>query len=146
MAERRVADVVDECERFGEIDVQLQLFGDGARNLCDFDGVRQPVAEVMAYALGENLGFIFEAAEGAGVNDAVAIALKVIAIGMWWFGIASAAGAFDSHGVIGEHRASVANLVFADKTDMGESLGLLLRSLPRTEVAKQLLRSARINF
>jgi hypothetical protein len=116
----RMANVVYERQRLSEVHIQLQLLGNGPRNLRHFDGMREPVAEVIADALGENLGFVFEAAEGARVNDTVAIALKVVAIGVRWFRKASAARAFDPHGIIGEHRASVANRVLADEKKKGE--------------------------
>jgi len=43
MAERRMADVVHECERFGKLGVQPQRRGDGAGNLRDFQRVRQAI-------------------------------------------------------------------------------------------------------
>ena len=42
----------------------------------------QPIAKVIGVAASENLSFRFEAAEGAGVNDAVAVTLKVVAVGV----------------------------------------------------------------
>src|ERR1017187_8218093 len=39
VAEGRVADVVDEREGFGEIDVEVEGSGDGAGDLRDFEGV-----------------------------------------------------------------------------------------------------------
>ena len=68
--------------------------GDGARDLRDFDGVGESVAEMVGVAAGENLGLIFEAAEGAGVDDAVAVALEVVAVGMRRFREAASAGLF----------------------------------------------------
>jgi hypothetical protein len=49
----------------------------------------------------------FEAAKGAGVNDPVAVALKVIAIGMLGLRNSASAGFFDPHGVIGQHNGSL---------------------------------------
>ena len=69
-----------ERERFGEIDVEAKRSRDRARDLRDFDGMRQPIAEVVGVAARENLRFCFEAAKGTGVNNAVAIALKVVAV------------------------------------------------------------------
>ena len=50
----------------------------------------------------KHLGLIFQAPERAGVHDAVAIALKVVAIRMWKFGIAAAAAAFHWKPEMGE--------------------------------------------
>src|SRR6266545_1819595 len=42
------------------------------------------------------------------MNDAVAVALKVVAVGMRRFGITAAAGVLDMHGIGGQHEGSVA--------------------------------------
>ena len=42
----------------------------------------QAIAEVVGEAAGENLGLGFEPAKGAGMNDAVAVALEIVAIRM----------------------------------------------------------------
>jgi hypothetical protein len=65
--------------------------------------VSEPVAKVVGVAAGENLRFGFEAAKGASVNDAVAVALEVVAVGMNCFGEAASAGVFDVHRVAGQH-------------------------------------------
>ncbi len=66
MAERRVADVVHQGQRFGVIDVQAERSGNGARDLRDFQRMGEAVAEMVAVAPGENLRLGLEAAEGAG--------------------------------------------------------------------------------
>ena len=68
----------------------------------------EAVAEVVGVAAGEDLRLGFEAAEGAGVNDAVAVALEVVAVGMRRLGEAASAGVFDVHRVGGEHGESIA--------------------------------------
>ena len=73
-----MANVVDQRQRFGEIDIEAECSGDGARDLRDLDGVGQAVAEVVGVAAGEDLGLVFEPAEGTRVNDAVTIALKAL--------------------------------------------------------------------
>ena len=47
MSEGRMADIVRQRQRFGEIFVQLQNGGQGAGNLRHFDGVGEPVAEMI---------------------------------------------------------------------------------------------------
>jgi hypothetical protein len=76
MAEGRMADVVNESERFGEAGVEPQSIGNCARNLSDLDGMRQPVAEMIGITGCENLGLGFQAAKGARVNYAVAVAAQ----------------------------------------------------------------------
>ena len=75
VAEGRMADVVHQGKRFDEIGVESELRGDGAGDLRDFDRVGQAVAEVIGVAAGENLGLGFQTAEGAGMNDAIAVTL-----------------------------------------------------------------------
>jgi len=57
MAEGRMAEIVHQGQRFGEIDVKSEGGRDGARDLRDFNGVREPVAEVVGIAARENLRF-----------------------------------------------------------------------------------------
>ena len=76
VAEGRVADVMHQREGLGEVLVQAQRFGDRARDLLDLDGVSEARAEVVGGAAGEDLGLAGEAAKGAGLHNAVAIALE----------------------------------------------------------------------
>jgi hypothetical protein len=76
-----VADVVSEGEGFGEVFVDAEDAGGGAGELGDFEGVGEAIAEVIGDAGGEDLGFGFETTEGAGVDDAVAVALEVVTEG-----------------------------------------------------------------
>jgi len=59
-----------------------KLRGDGARDLRHFNRVRQPVAEVIGITAGEDLRLRFQPPKGAGVNDTVAVALKIVAVGV----------------------------------------------------------------
>ena len=111
VAKRRMAQVMHQRERFGQIDVEIECARDGARNLRHFNSVGEPVAEVVGIAAGENLGLGFEAAKSAGVDDAVAVALKVVAVGMRRFREAASAGKFHMHRVAGQHGDSLALLI-----------------------------------
>ena len=82
VAERRMADIVDQRERFGEIGIQMQRAGNGAGDLRDFEGVGEAIAEMVGIARGEDLRFGFEAAESARMDDAVAVTRVIVAIGM----------------------------------------------------------------
>ena len=106
VAEGRMADVVREGQRFGEIGIQMQSAGNGAGHLRDFESVREAIAEVIGIARGEDLRFGFEAAESARMDDAVAVARVIVAIGMLRLREAAAAGAAHVHGVGCEHAFS----------------------------------------
>ena len=75
MAEGRVAEVVRQRHRLGQILVQPQPAGDGAGDLRHLDAMGQPGAEVIALVVDEDLGLVLQPAEGGGVDDAVAVAL-----------------------------------------------------------------------
>jgi hypothetical protein len=92
MAEGRMANVVNEGEGLGELAVQAESDGCGARNLCDFERVRQAIAEMIGITNGEGLRLGFKAAEGAGMNDAIAIARVVGTIRMGRLGMTASAG------------------------------------------------------
>src|SRR6202021_587157 len=90
VAEGRVADVVNQGEGFGEVDVEVERPGDGAGDWGDFGG-------------GGG------AAGGASVNDAVAVALKVVAVGVVRLREAASAGLSDLHRVGGRHGGRIAD-------------------------------------
>ncbi len=75
MAEGRVAEVMRERDGFRQVLVQLQRPRDVACDGGDFHGMRQARAEVVAGAIQEDLGLVFQTTEGARVDDAVAVAL-----------------------------------------------------------------------
>ena len=108
VAEGRMADVVNESQRFGEINVEAEGSGNSARDLRDFKGMGQAVAEVVGISSSEDLGLGLEATKGPRVNDAVAVTLKIVAIGMLRLSEAASAGSFDVHRVGGEHGESLA--------------------------------------
>src|ERR1022692_526376 len=107
VSERGMAEVVHQGQRFGKIHVEAQRGGDGAGDLRHLDGVSEAVAEMVGVTARENLGLVFEAAEGAGVDDAVAVALEVVAVGMRRLGEAASAGMFHLHRVAGQHFRSL---------------------------------------
>ena len=79
MAERRVADIVRQAQRLGQILVQPQRARDGAADLRDFDAVGQPDAEMVAVGGHEHLRLVAQPAEADRMDDAVAVALERIA-------------------------------------------------------------------
>src|SRR4029077_3606569 len=91
VAEGRVPDVVHQGQSFGEISVELQRSGDGARDLRDLQRVREPVAEMVGIPRGEDLCFCFEPAERPRMNHAVAVARVDVAVRVRRLGITPAA-------------------------------------------------------
>src|SRR6185295_3883119 len=75
VAEWGVAEVVGERDRFGQILVEIQSARDRTRELRHLQAVGQAGAEKVPLVVDEYLGLVFEAAEGGGVDDAIAIAL-----------------------------------------------------------------------
>ena len=91
VAEGRVAEVVREGDGFGQVLVELQRAGDGARQLRDLDRMREPGAEQVAFVVEEHLRLVDEPAKSGRVDDAVAVALKVVARRRGRDGVASTA-------------------------------------------------------
>jgi hypothetical protein len=101
---------VHQSEGLGEVDVEAERSGDGARDLRDFERVSEAVAEMIGITAGEYLSFRFEAAESAGMDDAVAVALKIVAVGVRRLGEAASAGVFYLDRVAG-HGERIALLI-----------------------------------
>ena len=79
VAERRMAEIVAERHRLGELLVEPKRLGERARELRDLDRMGQAGAEVIALVVDEHLRLVGEAAKGGGMDDAVAVALKIAA-------------------------------------------------------------------
>ena len=75
VAEGRMAKVMCQRDGFGEVFVELEWACNVPGNCRDFHRVGEARAEMVTGAVEKNLGFVFEAAERAGVNDAIAVAL-----------------------------------------------------------------------
>src|SRR5262245_4806873 len=94
-----MADVVSEGESFDQILVEPQRATDGAGDGRDFERVRQSRAMVIAHAAGEDLSLVSQAAERAGMDDAVAVTLVWVAIRMRRLGMRAAGGIGGVHGI-----------------------------------------------
>jgi hypothetical protein len=81
MAEGRMAEIMGQRQCLGQIFVEAERPGEAARNLGDFQRVGQPCAVVVALLGHDDLGFQRQAPERGGVQDAVAVALEVAAMG-----------------------------------------------------------------
>ena len=76
VAKGRMADIVNQCERFGEIFVEAERAGGSACYLGDLNGMGQAASEVVGSAAGEHLRLTSQTAEGARLHDALAITLE----------------------------------------------------------------------
>ncbi len=79
MAERRMAEIVGERQRLGQVLVEPERAGERAGDLRDFQRVGQPGAEMVALVEDEDLGLVGQPAEGGRMDDAVAIAAESVA-------------------------------------------------------------------
>jgi hypothetical protein len=112
MPKWRMAEIVHQGKRLGKVRVEAERPRNSAGNLRDFDCVGEPVAKVVGVAASENLSLICQAAKGAGVDDPVTVALKVVAIGMRRLWKAASARLFYLHRVGGQHVVSLAALLY----------------------------------
>ena len=76
MAERRVAEIMDQRDRLGEILVAAQRARQRAGDLRHLDRVGEPGAVVVALVGDEHLRLVLQPAEGGRMDDAVAVALE----------------------------------------------------------------------
>ncbi len=76
MAKRGMPKIMRQRDGFRQVFIGPQRPGDGATDLGDFHGVGEAGAVIIALVVNEHLGFIFQSAEGCGMDDAVAVALK----------------------------------------------------------------------
>jgi hypothetical protein len=79
VAEGGVAEIVAEGDRLGQVFIEAESSGYGTGYLHHLQGVREACPEVVAIRGDEDLGLVHEPAEGLGVDDAVPIALEVVA-------------------------------------------------------------------
>ena len=76
VAEGRVAEVVAEPDRLGQVLVEAERAGDRASDPAGLQRVGQPGPVVIALGGDEDLGLVLEPPEGLAVDDPIAIALK----------------------------------------------------------------------
>src|ERR1035438_7120285 len=112
VSERRMANIVHQREGFHQINIQMERGRDGARDLCNLDGVRQTGAKVVRVAPCEDLRFVLQAAECPGMDDAVTVALERVAVGVRRLRIAPSARLLHAKRVAGEHELSVPIISF----------------------------------
>src|SRR3546814_3248685 len=79
MAEGRMADVMRQAQRFGQVFVEAQRPRRRAADLRHLQAVGQADAEMIAVGRHEHLRLVAQAAEGDAVDDAVAVPLEHVA-------------------------------------------------------------------
>ena len=80
VAERRVAEIMSQRHRLGQVFMQAHRPADGAGDLGHLDGVGQAGAVVVPLVIDENLRFVLQSAKGGGVNDTIAVSLIGVAV------------------------------------------------------------------
>src|SRR5262249_18567176 len=98
VTERRMTEIVPERGRLRQVLVETERARQRPRDLGYFQGMRQPCAEMIALVIDEHLRLVRQAAEGGGMDDAVAVAAKIVARGARRLGVAPPAAL---HGIGG---------------------------------------------
>ena len=70
--------------------------------------MREAIAKMIGMPKCEDLRFVFEPAESARMNNAVPVALEIIAVGMRRLGVAAPAGLFHAYREVSEHVGRIA--------------------------------------
>ena len=76
MPERRVAQIMRQCQRLGQVLVHIERAGQAAGDLRHFQAVGQAHAEMIAVGGYKYLRLVAQPPKRAGVDDPVAIARK----------------------------------------------------------------------
>jgi hypothetical protein len=79
VTEGGMAEIVAEGDRLREVFVEAESTGYGTGYLHHLQGVREACPEVVAVRRDEDLGLVHEPAERLGVDNAVPVALEVVA-------------------------------------------------------------------
>ena len=116
MAEWRVAQVMRQRDGFDQIFIQPEFAGDRAAELGHFERMGQPGAKQVALVVQEDLGLVDQAPERRAVDDAVAVALELIARGGRGLGVTPAARLLRVAGVRLEHHHAASQAVWASMT------------------------------
>ena len=106
VAERRMAEVVGERQRLGEVFVETKPAGERAGYLCHFERMCEPRAVVIAFVENEDLGLVLEAAERGRMDDAVAVAAEGAAALARGLGVEPATAIGRIAGITGARRCS----------------------------------------
>src|SRR5450755_1072632 len=95
--------IVRQRQRFRQILVEAQHRRHRARDLRHFNGMGQAVSEMVGKPWREYLGLSFQAAKGARMHYAVAVALEGVTVRMRGFRIAPPPAAIHRKAKLAEH-------------------------------------------
>jgi hypothetical protein len=98
VTERRMSDVMHQCQRFHQLRIQPERRRHRSRNLRHLERVRQPITKMIRKAHRENLRLRFQPPKRARMHDPVAIARIFASIFMGSFGKAPASRLIRVHG------------------------------------------------
>jgi hypothetical protein len=104
VAKRRVPEIMRQRHRLDKILVEVQRSGNAAPYLGDLKTVCQTRTEKITLMIDEDLRLVFETTKRGGMNDTVAVALKLAAQRRPVFGKTPAARIGGKYGVRREFR------------------------------------------
>ena len=102
MAERRMAQVVNQRQSLHQVGIQPKSQRHGAADLRDFQRMGQAVAKMVGVAAGEDLRLVFEAPKSTCMDDAVPVPFKIITVGVGRLPIPAASALLHPHGIAGQ--------------------------------------------
>jgi hypothetical protein len=80
MRKRRMADIMNQRQRFRQIFIEPERTSRRTGNLRHFNGVRQPIAEVIGKARCEDLRLVFQPPERTCMHNTIPVTLKLISV------------------------------------------------------------------
>ena len=86
MTERRMSEIVPKRDRLREILVEPERAGERARDLGNFEGMREARAVVVALVEDEHLGLVGQPPERRRMDNPIAITPEIVAGGTWRLG------------------------------------------------------------
>ncbi len=102
VAKGRMTQIMSETDGLHEILIEAHGASDRSRDLGDFQRMSQTRAIEVAFVIDEDLGLIHEATKRGGMNDSIAVALKLATIGGRRLGMTAASGVGRADGIRGE--------------------------------------------
>ena len=99
VSERRVADVMHQCQRLRKIGIESERSRDDSCNLGDFQRVCQTIAKVIGIPCGKDLRFCFQAPKSLRVDHTVAVPRINVSVGMRRLRIATPGRLRRIHGI-----------------------------------------------
>jgi hypothetical protein len=102
VTKRCMTEIMCERDGFHQIFIKLQIACNSTRDLGNFETVRQPGPEEIAFMVNKNLGFVFETTKSGGMNYAVPITLEFAPAGGRRFATLAPAGVMRANRIGGK--------------------------------------------